>query len=60
MTKRKVISYKNLPAKIPVVSPVVAYLLLDKLNASGWIYGVAGTFFVLLFIACISSKITQE
>jgi hypothetical protein len=39
MKKTKVIARKNLPAKFPILSTVVAYLLLDKLNAVDLVWG---------------------
>lgn len=60
MKKSKVIAYKNLPAKMPIVSSAVAYLFLDKFNAPGWVWGVVITLFSLLWIICIVAKIIQE
>ena len=51
--KKKVISFNNLPPKSPIVSTGVAYLFLDKFDASGLVWGIVGTVFVLVWIVWI-------
>lgn len=60
MKNRKVISYKNLPSKIPLLSSAVAYLLLEKFNAAGWVWGVFITLFSLIWIVMIYGLATEE
>ena len=59
MKKVKVISYKNLPAKLPLLSSAVSYLFLDKFNAPGWVWGVVITLFSILWISCVI-KLSNE
>ena len=42
MKQRKVIDTSQLPARLPVVATAVAYLLLDKFHAPGWVWGILG------------------
>lgn len=50
MTKRNVISYKNLPPKSPVMALLVLYFIFEKLNFPEWAFGALG-FFALLCLA---------
>lgn len=50
MEKTKVIANKNFGARSPLLMTAVAYLFLDKFHAVGWIWGVVGTFFFLLWL----------
>lgn len=56
----KVVSRKNLPAKLPIYSTAVAYLLLDKFHAADWVWGVIGTLYTLIWIICIVAIVKQE
>jgi len=60
MKSVKVISYKQLPAKIPTVPTAVAWLLLDRLQAAGWVWGVVGTMFALIWIGSVTAFFMQE
>jgi hypothetical protein len=59
-TKQKVIASKNIQLSFPLSLTILAYLLLDKFNASGWLWGVVGTIFVIWYIAVIFSWATTE
>jgi hypothetical protein len=56
MKSPKVISYKNLPARIPLVPIAVAYLLLDKFKAPGYVWGIVGTILGIIPIVAIIAK----
>lgn len=56
----KVISVKNLPARLPITSTAVFYLLMDKFNASPAAWGVGITLVVILWIVCITAICMQE
>ena len=56
----KVISAKNLPARLPIFSTAVFYLLMDNLNASPVAWGVGITLVVILWIVAIIAICTQE
>lgn len=51
MKKRKVISSKNLPMRMPLIGTLVWWLVVDKLGAPGWVWGVLGTLLVVGWIA---------
>ncbi len=48
--KKRVIKRDNLPSKIPVFQMMTAYLMLDKFNATDWVWGVVGTIMAVVFI----------
>jgi len=50
----KVIHRSQLPTRLPVTFAIAVYLLLDKLQAPGWVWGIAVT---LLALVCISAVI---
>jgi hypothetical protein len=56
----KVISSKNLPARLPLWTTILMWLVLERLNAPGWVWGVVGTIFVVLWIGAITLMIKQE
>jgi hypothetical protein len=53
MASHKVVSRKCLPIKIPTYQAATVFLLCDRFNAPGWLYGVLGTVFGLLIIGGI-------
>jgi hypothetical protein len=53
MKKRKVIKRSNLKSRSPISTGIVFYLMLDKLNAREWIWGVIGLLFFIWLIAFI-------
>lgn len=50
MKKRKVISHENMPARLPIFWTALCWLVLDRVGAPGWAWGVAGTLLVLAWI----------
>lgn len=60
MSSKKVISYKNLPAKLPFFQTAVCWLALDYYQAPGWLWGVMATLFSILWIVGIYTVGTQE
>lgn len=60
MKKSKVISSKNLPAKIPIFQLAVMFLLLDKCNFSDLAIGIIGTISVLILIVAIIEVVKQK
>jgi len=60
MQHPKVIAYKQLPARLPIIATLVWYLILDHLQVPSWIWGVAGTVFALVWIESIASLWLQE
>ncbi len=53
-SRRKVISYKSLPVRFPVVPTVVALLVLDRLKAPGWIVGAVGVVLAFMWIGAFA------
>lgn len=60
MKQTKVIANKNLPARAPLWASMVAWLMLDRFDAPGWVFGVVGCLFVLLWLAYICTWFTHE
>ena len=58
--KRKVVSYKSLPAHIPLLSTAVIYLFLDKFHAPEWLWASVGTLWAIFFITCTVVVFAQE
>lgn len=51
--QKRVISRKNLPSRVPVFQMMTVYLMLDKFDAPGWLWGVIGTFMVVALIGSL-------
>lgn len=56
----KTIAYKNLPARPPLLLTAVTWLLLDRLDAPGWAWGIAITLLVLVWVAQIAGMIRED
>jgi len=59
MTKLQVVSFKNLPARFPIVGTCVAWLMLDRLHAPGWLWGAIGAGVILIWTAVIIACIRE-
>lgn len=57
---KKVISIKNEKTKLPLNLIALAYLLLDKFNAVGWVKGIVWTLIVLVLIGCLHNIWIEE
>jgi hypothetical protein len=56
MTSRKmprVLKYSNLPTKLPIGSTAIAWLLLDRFKAPGWVWGAVGVIWLAIWAAAI-------
>lgn len=60
MKVQKVLSYKNLPTKLPVQLTIIWWLLLDRLNAPEWGWAVSGTLLALFWITSVYIKFHRE
>lgn len=58
--KRKALDRKNLPCSLPTSSTAIAWLLLDRFSAPGWLWGVSLTLLAILWIASIYDVFTCE
>lgn len=56
----KVISAKYLPARPPLLMSFVWWLMLDRLKASDWVWGVVGTLGAIVWIVGIYGMCTQK
>lgn len=53
MKTRKVVHGKNLTMRCPLVATLVFWLVLDRLDAAGWVWGAVGVVLVIGWIAWI-------
>lgn len=58
--KNKVIAYKNLPTKWPLVPTAVIYLVLDRLDASKFYWGLMTGIIFILWLSVAYIVFTQE
>ncbi len=49
-TDKRVISGKRMPVRLPIVGCCVWWLMLDRLHAPDWVYGLVGGVAVLVLI----------
>lgn len=54
-TKRPVIAWSSLPARLPIAGPLAIGLLLDRISPPGWLWGVVGSIVGLWWLAVIVS-----
>jgi hypothetical protein len=60
MKTRKAISNKNLSSKSPILLGAVLYLLLDRFNASGVVWGIVIALYGIMFIAWVIDLFNTE
>ena len=60
MSKSKWIHPSNIPLKLPLTPSIVLWLLLDRLQAAGWVQGVAYTILGILWIGAIIAIFNSE
>lgn len=60
MPKNKVIKMNNLPTRLPFVATLVYYLVLDRFNAPGWVWGAVGVLMLLVWILAIVNLMREE
>lgn len=56
----KVISYSNMPARLPALTTAVGWLLLDRFDAPGWAHGAFWTIMICVWAVFLVTFITQE
>lgn len=59
MTKNHVIKRSSLPQSSPVMFTAVMWLLLDRLDAPGWVWGSVGLLVVLVWIVAITRFVSD-
>lgn len=60
MKVRKVLSRKNLPTKLPLMSSVTCLLALQYWNAPQWLYGVMGSLYAIVWIFSIYNILSEK
>lgn len=60
MTKKYVIAYSNLPARLPVTNTLIVWLLLNATHPEGWIVGATWTAMTLLWVVALIVVFTQN
>lgn len=60
MNKRKALSPKNHPRRIPLTLFAVVWLLMDRFQPSGWVWGVVGTICAVLMILSVVDCFTAQ
>jgi hypothetical protein len=56
----KVIPYRNLPARPPLVATLVLSLGLDRIHAPGWLWGAVGVVIAFAWFAYFYAQAKQE
>lgn len=57
---RKVISFKYLPARLPIWPTVIMLLVLDRFGWPPAAAGAIGLWFALMWLACLYCVATEE
>lgn len=60
MTDVRVIKASQLPARLPIFSTIVVWLLMDRLQAGQLAWGIVGTFMAILWVVCITLCCIQK
>jgi len=60
LTKKKVVSFENLPTPLPLSLLLSVGLLLDRLGAVGWQWGVFGTLVAVIVIGTLTNRYQTE
>lgn len=63
MTRKVAIKSSSLPTRSPIPAAVLYYLLLDRLGAPAWAYGVVGTLVVIGLVAwvyCLCTTVERD
>ncbi len=57
---RYVLPLSVLPTRLPIGLTAIVYLLCDRFDAPGWVWGVIGTVMALLWIGAIGLRLSEE
>jgi hypothetical protein len=58
--RKKVVSRKNQPTRLPLWQSLTCWLALEYSKAPEWLYGAAGFFFLVAWLAWILSFFREE
>lgn len=56
----KTISFKNIPPKFPLHLTAIVYLLLDKFQPEGFVYGIVWTIVALMWLYSIIALFVEN
>lgn len=57
---RTVLPWGIMPAQLPLQTTALAYLLLDRWQAAGWVWGVVGTMLALIWVWALIRMYTDK
>ena len=62
MAKRKVISWRQLPTRVPGViwTGLLLWMFLDRLKVRDWIWGAVATIWVIVLVSAIAAATSEE
>lgn len=60
MKHRKVLHAGQMPAKLPITWTAVVWLLMDRLKPPAFVWGVVGTWVVIIWLIAIIAVWTQD
>ena len=60
MKKNKVIAAKNFPTRLPFATTALLVMAMDYYKAPSWLYGVAGTIVVIVWVIGIVGLIKEQ
>lgn len=60
MSKKYFIKHSNLPPRFPLVGTVFWWMFLDYINAPGWVFGVVGTFLIIMWYIFFVEILTKQ
>lgn len=58
--KVKVVHHKNLPTKLPINITLIAWLMLDRLDAPQLAWGIVGTVLAFIWIVLVIAMFVEE
>jgi hypothetical protein len=58
--KTRKIAPGNLPSKMPLWPCLIIYLLLDKFDPAGWVWGAVGLFCVMWIVGSTISAFQED
>lgn len=57
---RTVLPWAVMPAQLPTQTTALAYLLLDRWQAAGWVWGIVGTVLALIWVIALIRMFTDK
>jgi hypothetical protein len=57
---RKVVHASELPVRLPIYPTITLWLLLDRTEAPGWVWGATGVLMLIVWIGAVIQLSTQH